>query len=103
MVTLTVVSIDAWRDSGGGWSWNDMHRAGEIELDLSASTRTILRAFREAGFLSERSKGRVRVDRAGSDPDVLEIQDRGTCEPLFAVSFSYEGDGVRDVYGDRDA
>lgn len=98
MVTLTVVSIDAWRDPETGWYWNDQRRCGTIDIDPQWSTRKLLRAFREAGYLATSSAGKCTVDVAGSDPDTIEIQDRRTREPLFAVSFSYEGDSIVDCF-----
>lgn len=80
-----VKSADAWRDPEGGWSWNQSFDAGTLELPYHASTNEILNAMREQGYLSEQSKGRVRVEDLGQDPTTFEVQDRHTGEPLFSI------------------
>lgn len=77
-------SIDAWREREGGWTWNDSFKLeGGICFDTAAlKPRTILKKLREWGYLTDHSKGRVRVQ---DDDSVIEIQDKGTGKPLLAL------------------
>lgn len=78
-----VLSIDAWRDRDG-WQWNNWFNAGTVELDINSSNRQILKAMREAGFLSDESKGRAAIV---DDQYNLVITDRNTGEPVFAIEY----------------
>lgn len=84
--TWTVKSADAWSDGEGGWTWNQSFHAGTLELPYHASTNEILKAMRDQGYLSDKSKGRVRVEDMGHmDGAMYEIQDKRTYEPLFSI------------------
>lgn len=76
-------SVEAWRDDDG-WVWNNSFVVEEeVYFAESALTkRKILRWFRDNGYLTESSKGRVTVEDYG---DIIEICARGTGEPLFAM------------------
>jgi hypothetical protein len=83
---MKVLSIDAWRD-GDGWQWNNWFNAGEFpnaSADMLDKPRALLRWFREAGYLSEGSRGRVAIDDDGYNVVIL---DRGTREPLYALEY----------------
>lgn len=81
-----ILSIDAWRDAEGGWSWNNCHKVGAaIMAEDDLTPRRILRWLRDAGFLTHRSVGRVRVVEIGGESAEYEIQARGTGEPLLAL------------------
>lgn len=90
MAIYDVTSIEAMPDDFGGWTWNDQWREGQIEIEgEKLTTRKILRVLRDEGYLSEYSKGRVRVDWLESYMDegsVCEIQHKDTYEPLFFIS-----------------
>ena len=83
-----LLSIDAWRDPDGGWTWNQWFNVQDpVNLPDNVTTRQLLKLCRdELGILSDWSKGRVLVDDDGTN---LVICDRGTREPLFA--FEYAG------------
>ena len=89
MEPIRVLSIDAWRDRSG-WYWNDHRKVGEIDSHTLYSLNTnrkLLGWLRRSGFLTDYSKGRVRVDAPGCyDGVFIEIQDRHTGRPLFAIS-----------------
>lgn len=76
--------IDALRDSEGVWDWNDSYViANDIVFCESALTpRRILKKLRDWGYLSPKSKGRVRVVDEG---DLIEIQEKSTGKPIFAL------------------
>lgn len=92
-----VLSIDAWREPEGGWTWNDVHVLRQsitpMEIDSfyvmnkagsyrKLSARRVLAWLRARGILSSQSAGRVRVEDNGH---CIEIQARGTYEPLIAI------------------
>jgi hypothetical protein len=79
-----VLTIDAWRDCEGGWTWNNWYEIGQHELPDGISTRQLLRHARDEGYLTDYSKGRVMVDDDGYN---LTICDRGTREPLIAYCY----------------
>ncbi|NJN64282.1 MAG: hypothetical protein HC882_04975 [Acidobacteria bacterium] len=83
--SIEVLAIDAWNGPDGWW-WNDSRTIGHPEsMPDARDVRAFLRWLRAEGYLGAGSAGRVRVDVAGSDPEVYEIQDRHTGEPLVAV------------------
>lgn len=79
-----VLSIDAWGEPDGGWTWNQWYNAGTIDLDSLDSTRKVLKQMREQGFLSDESKGRVEID---DDQYNLVICDRSDHMPIFAIEY----------------
>lgn len=87
--TCKILSIDAWRD-GDGWTWNDLRKVGSVPLtvvETLTTPRKVLAYLRAENFLSEASRGRCRVEMdAGGDGVLIEVQDRRTGEPLFAIS-----------------
>jgi len=77
-----LLSIDAWRYDGG-WTWNNGY---PLEEDIyiapdAATPRRVFRMLRNS-YLSEQSKGRVRLEDDGYN---LVIEDRNTGEPIFAL------------------
>lgn len=98
MAYATLVSIDAWRSGEGGWDWNNQHqlatfsRAQVGPILERAEPRKVFAFLRDEGYLSEHSKGRVRLDTAGSDPDYLTIEDKNTGEPLFSFIVRWDED-----------
>ena len=90
-IQFKLLQIDAWRDPEGGWYWNNCYTlADDIFIDEDALTpRRILRYLRTAGFLSDYSKGRIAIDGLPSpyiDGYCIEVLDKSTREPLFALS-----------------
>ena len=78
-----LVSIDSWRDDGA-WYWNDTTRIEDdiIIHDDSTTPRKLFRFMRRNGWLTEYSKGRIRLDDAWP---YLTIEDRGTGEQLLCL------------------
>jgi hypothetical protein len=84
-MNIKILSIDAWRDGSGGWTWNNWHKVGECPLELCDKTpRAILQWMREAGLMSQYSRGRAAIEDDGYN---IVILDRGTREPLFALEY----------------
>ena len=80
---VEIRGIDAVRHDGN-WIWNESY---VIEQDIywheeGLTPRRILRLLRIWGYLTESSKGRVRVVDEG---DLIEIQDKGTGRPILAL------------------
>lgn len=75
--------IDAVRHDGV-WVWNESFLLeGDIYWHEEGLTpRRILRQLRKWGYLTESSKGLVRVVDEGG---LIEIQDKGTGRPLLAL------------------
>ncbi len=77
-----LLSIDAWRD-GPCWQWNNWFNLEEdIYVHPDATPRTIFKTLRDSGYLSDYSKGRVRLEDDGYN---LVIENRNTGEPIFAL------------------
>lgn len=78
----TCLFIAAWREPEGGWTWDNMFTIEEdIYLDPEFTARGLLAMCRRAGWLTDHSKGRVRVEDTGY---YIEVQDKNTGEPLIA-------------------
>lgn len=76
--------IDAIGDAHGGWHWNDSYiLESDVYFSLESLTpRRVLSTLREWGYLSEHSRGRVKVEDYG---DLIEIVNRYTGEPILAL------------------
>lgn len=77
----TLVSIEAWRNSEGGWDWNNQYKLEEVEIDSNISSRKLCKWLRNNFYLNERSKGKVRVN---NEYEIIEILNKATNEPIFA-------------------
>ena len=88
--TYRVLSIDAWRDPEGGWTWNGWYQAGSIhrstvnEWGWPVNARKALHWFRREGYITKASAGKVAIEDDGYNVVVVA---RGTREPLFAVEY----------------
>jgi hypothetical protein len=81
-----VLFIDAWRDSDGGWVWNQWFKLQKIELvpqDLD-NVRKLLNVLRKAELLSPKSRGKLAVEDDGYN---MVIMRRHTREPILAVEY----------------
>lgn len=82
---VPLLSVDAWRDVGGSWTWNQWHRVGDVPrawCDLSP--RALLRALRDAGYLRKDSAGRCAVE---DDQHNVVITQRATGMPVYALEY----------------
>jgi len=90
---IETLTVRALRDPEGGWCWNESFSLPDVERDDYAridTSRKICNYLRQRGLLSDESKGRVRVDTIPGDPEVIEICDRHTDEPLFALRIHFK-------------
>jgi len=85
MNDVYILSIDAWRDTEGGWTWNAWYKVGTAPRAwLNYPPRKLLAAMRDAGYLSVYSKGRCTVEDDGYN---LVIANRHTGAPVFALEY----------------
>jgi len=82
---MDLLSIDAWSDCEG-WNWNQWYT---VENDIyfaysELTTRKILAFLRKSGFLTEQSRGKLRVEDDGYN---YVIENRNTGEPLLALAY----------------
>ena len=77
-------AIDAWGDPEGHWVWNNSYVLADdlVFHETELTPRKILKALRNWGYLSQGSKGRVRVVDEG---ELIEIQEKSTGEPILAL------------------
>ena len=82
--TFPVLSIDAWAEPDGGWTWNQWFNVGTIDLDLDAEDRQIIQAMVNAGYLTALALESADVE---DDDYNIVIVDRETREPVFAIEY----------------
>lgn len=92
--TFRILSIDAWRDSEGGWTWNQWFKIGDIsETDFNAfftkngwqcDARKLFAWMRAKGYLAKQSAGKVSHE---DDQTNIVICARGTGRPLMAIEY----------------
>ena len=94
-VKCTLLSIDAWRECEGSWTWNAWYKMQEgMYIPESMLTpRKVLRLLRRLGYLSDDTKGCVSVEDDGYN---YTIKLRGTDEPLLALDYGshWEDNGL---------
>ena len=83
---FNLLSIDAWRECGGGWTWNQWYTLENdiVMAESELTPRKVFRALRKWGFLSEESRGRVAIEDDGYN---IVIMAKGTQEPILALCY----------------
>ena len=71
--------IDAWFD-GEGWTYNESFHIGEFITNAKNIKKAFCNALHNLGIVFNR--GRVVII---DDGDILEAQNRKSCEPLFVA------------------
>lgn len=87
---MKILSIDAWRDSEGGWTWNQWFDVGSIdktEFESLKTNRQIIKWFRDNGFITAASAGKVCID---DDQHNIVICQKSNRMPLFAIEYGME-------------
>lgn len=85
MATVNVLSIDAWADGDGGWTWNNWHKVGECDLDtLPEDEAGKVVWFVSEGYASARALTECFID---DDQYNFVLTVRSTFEPLFAIAY----------------
>ena len=82
-----LVSIDAWREDGS-WTWNASYTVERdiVMADSAITPRKVTKLLRKMGFLSDASKGKVRVETALWP--LVEVQLKSNRMPLYALLFN---------------
>ena len=87
---MKILSIDAWKDITGSWTWNDVYTIGHIEsedLEPLTTNQKLLKYMRDNGFLGHRSQGLVKIE---SDDSYITFLNRSNDCPFLAISL-YQG------------
>lgn len=77
-----LVSVDAWAEPEGGWTWNDKHtlkRFRSDSINLKELCLRVLADYRRAPL----PRGLFRVD--DSDWNIIEVQRRRDGRPEWAI------------------
>lgn len=83
-----ILSVEAWRDPEGGWTWNAWYDTGErYESHWPKTPREVFARLRELTLLSEASKGNMALEDDGYN---LVVTNRNTREPIFAIEYGAE-------------
>ena len=78
-----ILSVEAW-PYDGSWQWNDWHTVGSIASnEIPESNRKLLRYFRDQGYLTKGSAGRVAVNDDGYNIVITERNGK----PLYAIEY----------------
>ena len=92
---VTLLSVDAWREPEGGWTWNNWFT---IEKDIflnqkELSSRHLFKWLRDNDFLTDQSKGKMSLDDDGHN---LTICLRNTGQPVMAFCYGdhWEANGL---------
>lgn len=80
-----VQSLDVWGNSKDGYEINQAFNAGWINVPESASDRDILRLLRDQGFLTDWTKGNVKLDDINGMGEHINIVNRKNGEPYIAI------------------
>ena len=79
---MRVLSIDAWREAEGGWTWNNWFHVGDVEPEIvNLPPRQLFAKLREAGYRMP-NPGYAAVEDDGHN---LTIIHRHTGEPVLAI------------------
>ena len=87
MVKTKLLSIDAWRDSDNLWFWNAWYTIEKdifIESTILESPRKLLKLCRDNGWLTEGSKGHLKIEDDGWNVIICK---RSNGEPLLALEY----------------
>ena len=81
-----LVSIDAWKEEGG-WTWNASYIVERdiVMADSAITPRKVTKLLRKMDFLSDASKGKVRVETALWP--LVEVQLKSDGMPICALIF----------------
>ena len=80
---MNILSIEAWREPEGGWTWNNWHIVGTAPDDWAhLPARALLRKLRDEGYTLP--AGSVYIEDDGYNR-VVNL--RATGEPLLALAY----------------
>lgn len=85
----TLLYVDAVRNDTG-WDWDTITKVKRDiilsdDSDVIGNSRKFLKWLRDEGWLTDKSKGKVKVNFNDS-PNIIIIENKNTGEPLVALS-----------------
>ena len=87
---MRVLSIDAWAECEGGWTWNNWWSIGEISKEEFEGLKTdndYRLWFKRNGFTTTASKRKVNID---DDQYNVCLCDAKNGRPLYAIEYGPE-------------
>ena len=87
---MKVLSIDAWWDGEGGYTWNNWWKVGEISKEEFESLKTekdYRLWFKRNGYTTTANKRKVSID---DDQYNIVLSDAKTGRPLYAIEYGNE-------------
>lgn len=85
---MIILSIDAWSDGDGLWSWNDWYKVGEIskgEFERIELEEGFLNWFIGEGYVDEKYPLEIEDDEHN-----IVVMDKETGKPLYAIEYGCE-------------
>ena len=86
---MKVLSIDAWREPEGGWTWNNWHHVGDVTKEefeaCNDDPRKLLKLIR--GVVGNVGAGEVRIE---DDQHNIVMVHRHSGEPMYAIEYGPE-------------
>lgn len=84
---MRVLSIDAWREAEGGWTWNNWFNIGEAPKEVADyKPRKLLKWLRN-NIKCNLPPGHLSIEDDGYN---IVIKHRHTGEPLYALEYGNE-------------
>ena len=80
-----VYQIDAWLEPDKSWRYNNSIEVGTVEINGEPTTRRILKAMRDAGYITK--------------PGFHEVDDYFSCDSTWVVQEIRNGRPVFDLVG----
>lgn len=88
---MKILSVDAWAEPEGGWTWNAWYTIGEIskkELETTSQTDKNLRLlFKRLGYTTTADKRKVAIC---DDQYNIVLCDAKDGRPLYAIEYGPE-------------
>jgi len=84
---MKVLSIDAWAEPEGGWTWNQWYKVGDIskeDFEKLKTERDFRLWFKREGYVVTASKKRVAIE---DDQYNVVLVDARSGMPLFAIEY----------------
>ena len=82
--TFPVLSIDAWADPEGGWTWNQWYDVGRIEVDIEKPDQDLIQSMIDAGYLKTNAHDLAEIEDDGYN---VVFKNKATGEPVFAIEY----------------
>lgn len=84
---MKILSIDAWAEPEGGWTWNDWSQIGTITKEEFEAIESYLKWFKDNGYTTTTDKRKVAID---DDQYNIVLCDAKDMRPLYAIEYGPE-------------